>query len=232
MTIATHLEELRTRLFWSCLAFILFAVIGYSIHDHLLELLQRPLGETLYYTSPAGGFNFVFKISASFGLIFSTPIILYNAVKFIKPAYDIPRKSILVYGFSSLILACSGALFAYFVSLPAALQFLTQFGGTSITPIITADEYFNFALAYVGGFAVLFQLILIIAIINRIKPLKPREMLKTQKYLIVGSFIIAAILTPTPDPVNQAIMAIPVVLMYQISIVYVWLKNSRIPIKR
>lgn len=127
----------------------------------------------------------------------------------------------------SILLAGAGIAFAYLVSLPAALHFLTNFGGQQVESLITADAYFNFALAYIAGFAVLFQLPLIVLFTNRITPLKPGKMMGAQKYIILGSFIVAAILTPTPDPINQSIMAVPVVLLYQISIILVLLTNIK-----
>jgi hypothetical protein len=96
-----------------------------------------------------------------------------------------------------------------------------------IKALITADEYFSFALAYIVGFALLFQLPLIILFINRIKPLRPSGMMKAQRYVILFSFIAAAILTPTPDPMNQFIMAVPLVILYQISIVIIWLSKRK-----
>lgn len=221
-----HLHELRTRLVWSALALAVGGGISFALHEKLLALIQKPLGETLYYTSPTGGFNFAFKMSLTFGVVLALPVLVYHLLKFFTPLIGHVRKLyILTYLLWSLDLAYFGVLFAYFVSLPAALKFLTNFGGANIQALITADEYFSFALAYIGGFAVLFQLPLIILFINRIHPLTPSKMMGAQRYIVVGSFIVAAILTPTPDPFNQLIMALPIVLLYQVSVILVWLIN-------
>lgn len=225
-TFIEHLHELQIRLTWIVLAVIVCGGAAYAVHEQLLAVVQRPLGQTLYYTSPTGGFSFLFKLCAVAGIVLALPVILYHLFKFLGPLLNrTHRLDIAAFTLWSLNLAYAGVLFAYMVSLPAALHFLAKFGGDSIQSLITADEYFNFALAYLGGFAILFQLPLIVLFINRIKPLSPKKMIGAQRYIILGSFVIAAILTPTPDPVNQAIMAIPVVLLYQVSVVLVLILN-------
>ncbi len=223
-----HVHELQVRLTWIVVAVVVASVAGYLMNEKLLALIQKPLGETLYYTSPTGGFSFVFKMSVVFGIVASLPVITLHLLGFTKPLIKRGHRWIIVKFITcSMILAACGVLFAYLVSLPAALNFLTNFGGQQIESLITADEYFNFALAYIGGFAVLFQLPLLMLLMNRIKPMKPSQMMKGQRYVIIGSFVVAAILTPTPDPVNQAIMAIPVIVLYQLSILLVMWANWR-----
>jgi sec-independent protein translocase protein TatC len=224
-----HLHELRTRLVWCALAMSAGSGLGFALHENLLALIQRPLGQTLYFTSPTGGFNFVFKMSLTFGLVVAMPVLVYQFMKFLSPLIGTHKFRILSYLIWSLMLAYAGVLFAYIISLPAALRFLTSFGGANIQALITADEYFNFALAYIGGFALLFQIPLIMLFINRIKPLRPSKLMGVQRFIILGSFIVAAILTPTPDPFNQMIMALPIILLYQIGIILIWAVNRKRP---
>jgi sec-independent protein translocase protein TatC len=223
-----HLHELQKRLMWVALFIAAFSLAAYTVHGHLLNLLRSPLGQNLYYTSPMGGFTFLFKLCFITGLILAIPVIIYHIFEFLGPMLKKKQRSVIItYTFWSFILAMTGITFAYFVSLPSALHFLTQFSDKGIESLIGVDEYFNFALAYVGGLALLFQIPLLLLFINRITPLSPRKMMKTQKYMVVGSFIIAAILTPTPDPFNQTLMALPMIVLYQISIILVWLVNKR-----
>ncbi len=223
-----HIYELRRRALIAVLAILAGGLAGYSVHEKLLHIIQKPLGQTLYYTSPTGGFSFIFKLCLLFGLVLALPVIIYEILKFLSPLMkNITWRFTLFCLLSSASLAFAGIAFAYFVSLPAALHFLANFGGQEIQSLITADEYFNFALAYLGGFAVLFQLPLILLLINRVKPLQPGPLMRAQRYVLVLSFIVAAVLTPTPDPINQAIMAVPVILLYQISIVLIWLVNYK-----
>lgn len=223
-----HIRELRGRLFWIVMSILVGSVAGYAIHDRLLAVVQKPLGEKLYYTSPVGGLNFLIQLCVSFGVIITMPVIFYNLTKFVSPLLKKSQKKyILRYSIYSILLAYTGVLFAYFISLPAALAFLTNFGGENISSLITVNEYYDFALAYLLGFAVLFQLPIIILFINKIKPLKPGGMMRAQRWIIVASFVIAAILTPTPDPINQLIMAMPAIILYQVGIGLVWLANRK-----
>lgn len=221
-----HIHELQRRLTWSLLAVGIGAGIAYSVSNRLLAAVQKPLGETLYYTSPMGGFNFLLKLCLAFGFILGLPVILYNIFAFLGPLLQKRHKLLItIYTVWSFILACAGVLFAYYISLPSALHFLSKFGGASIHSLITVDEYFNFALAYLAGFALIFQVPLLVLFINRVTPLKPSKMMRAQRYIILFSFIAAAMLTPTPDPLNQTIMALPAILLYQVGVILVWLVN-------
>ncbi len=229
-TFIEHIHELRGRLLWIALFAAGFGGLAYGIHEKILDLIQRPLGQTLYFTSPTGGFSFIFKLCFVTGLVLSMPVIFYHVFGFLGPLLARNRKrTIIIYTFWSSLLAAFGLVFAYFISLPAALHFLTSIGGNNIESLIGANEYFNFALAYLAGFAALFQLPLVVSFINRIKPLKPSGMMKAQKYVILGSLMSAAVLTPTPDPFNMLIMAVPMVFLYQFSIGLVWLINRKRP---
>jgi sec-independent protein translocase protein TatC len=222
-----HIYELRRRLL-ICVVFIAIgASIGYFINEQLLVIIQQPLGQKLFYTSPTGGFSFVFMLCIFFGIIFALPCIIYQIIAFLKPVLPhTSRRSMLFYPVCSVILAALGIAFAYFVSLPASLHFLANFGGGNIEALITTDTYFNFALSYIAGFAILFQLPLLLIITNRITPLKPGKLMKWQRYIIVGSFVTAAIITPTPDPFNQLLMAGPIIILYQLSIFFIWIINK------
>lgn len=230
LPVIEHIHELQKRLLWVVLFVIGFGGAAYSINEKLLFYLQKPLGETLYFTSPTGGLTFLFKLCAVAGLIMALPIALYHLFAFLGPILSKRSKfTIIKYTAWSFILAYAGILFAYFVSLPAALHFLNQFGGENMQSLISANEYFSFTLAYLGGFAALFQIPLVILFINRIKPLKPSGMFKQQRFIILGSFIVAALLTPTPDPLNQLIMAAPAIVLYQLSILIVLIVNRKQP---
>lgn len=221
-----HLKELRARLLWISLVFISASGVGYIIHKPLLALLTKPLNQPLFYTSPAGGFDFILKVCFLFGLLASVPIIVYHILKFIYPA--IPqhaRSSIIKYLCISTILMTIGISFAYFVSLPAALHFLNQFGTDQVRSLISTNEYFSFVFRYLIGFGILFQLPLFLLFINSITPLAVPQLMKQQKWIILASFILAAVITPTPDFFNQILMAFPIILLYQFAIVWVWVAN-------
>lgn len=221
-----HVRELRRRLLYSVGALLLGSIIGYAIHGSLFRLIKRPLHEQLYYTTPMGGFSAIIKISILFGVMVAIPVFIYQLGKFLSPAFRRRLRAARIILFST-VLATFGVLFAYFVSLPASLHFLANIDSQNLQSLITVNEYLNFVFSYVGGFALLFQLPLIMLFINRIKPQRPSKLMGLQRYVILSSFILAAILTPTPDPVNQLTMALPIIALYQFSVALIWLANRR-----
>lgn len=222
-----HVRELRQRLIYTFAALFIGSIVGYAMHERIFSLITRPLHQKLYYTTPTGGFNAIIKISILFGVIVAVPVFVYQLGKFLSPAFKHHSIRAFRIAFLSVILAVLGVLFAYYLSLPAALHFLANIDTNNFQSLITINEYLNFAFAYVAGFALLFQLPLVLLFINRIKPQKPGRLMRYQGWVILVSFIVAAVLTPTPDPINQAIMALPIILLYQLSVGFIWFVNRR-----
>ena len=221
-----HLQEVRSRLLWS-FTFLLFgAVLAYFFHQSILIFLVKPLHKPLFYTSPAGAFDLVVKICLSTGFLLSLPIFTYHVLKFLEPVLPEHVKTHLPWFLlAAALLMLTGLSFAYFVSLPAALYFLGEFGSAQVQSLISTNEYFSFVVRYLAGFGILFQLPLILLLINSITPLKLKTLMHYQRYVIVLSFILAAVLTPTPDPLNQTIMAVPIILLYEVSVLAIWYVN-------
>lgn len=229
MPFIEHVRELQVRLTVVCVVILAGAGVAYAYNQQLFALVQKPLGQTLYYTSPTGGFTSLFKLCIAGGIVIATPVILYNIFRFLQPLLTTTKKiSIIKYTIAALGLAYAGIAFAYLISLPAALHFLSSIGGqNNVQSIITIDAYYTFALSYLLSFAFVFQLPLLVLFLNRIKPLSPGGMMGAQRYIILASFIAAALLTPTPDPVNQLLMAAPAIVLYQVSIGLVWWMNRK-----
>jgi Tat protein translocase TatC len=158
------------------------------------------------------------------GIAASIPVIVYHALGFFAPLVRIQTRRLLVrYSLISGVLAAAGFCFGYFFGLPAALHFLTnQFTTSQIRALFTLQEYMNFLMIYLLGSALLFQLPIILLFINRIRPLKPRKLLGAERYVIVAAFVIAMIMTPTTDIFNQSIIAVPIILIYNLSVLMVW----------
>lgn len=227
LTFGQHLQELRDRILISFSFFVLGSILGYIIHPKITDFLIKPLNQPVFYTSPAGGFNFTLQISLFFGFLVSTPIFVFHIIRFIEPT--LPQKYpkiILTTLIFSTILLLLGISFAYFVSLPAALYFLNKFSTSQIQSLISTDEYFTFVTRYLIGFGLIFQLPLVMLMINIIHKISIKSMLHQEKWLILGSAIFAGILTPTPDILNQLIMAFPIILLYQLSIVLILIANK------
>ena len=225
-TVIEHLQELRYRLMLSALSLFIGSALGFVFYKPLLQLLLSPLKQSLYYTSPAGGLSLIFTLCLIVGALFSLPFFMYQAFKFLEPAIpNFSRHLLFILVIDSCLLMFLGISFAYFISLPASLNFLSGFGVDNIKPIITTQEYFSFVSRYTLGFGILFQLPLAMLIVNHLYHLSVKKLLGFQRYTIVASFILAAILTPTPDPLNQTIMALPIIILFYLSLILVWYVN-------
>ena len=227
-TFMEHIRELQTRLFITGAAFILAAGVAYPFFDKIVALIVAPLGkeQELVYLTPSGAFNFMLQVCLYTGVIATLPVITYQIYRFIMPAFQkVHLRKALLFTVGSFVLAIVGVIFAYVVSLPAAIYFLTGFDLYHINPMLTVDSYFSFVMTYLLAGALLFQLPLIMLIINSIRPLTPKKLMSTQKHIILGSFIVSAIISPTPDALNQILLASPVIIMYQLGIVMTWLIN-------
>lgn len=224
-TFMDHIRELQGRLFIIAVAFVLACGAAYPFFDKISNILLAPLGKDheLVYLTPGGAFSFIIKVCLYVGVVAVLPLIVYHLYRFAMPAVKPVRlRIVLLYTTASLLLAVAGVLFAYFVSLPAALYFLTGFDLYHINPMLTIDSYFSFVMTYLAAGALLFQIPLVMMVIDSATPLKPSRLMAYQRHIIVGSFIIAAIISPTPDALNQTILASPMVGMYQVGVVAIW----------
>lgn len=192
-----------------------------------MAVLMHPLGgQRLVYLTPIGGFNFIFKVSLYFGIGVILPVIIYHLYRFLEPLMEKRRKrSVVLYICASFLLAIAGACFAYFGSLPAAMHFLTNFNIQNVSAMLTVDSYLSFVITYILGFAALFQIPLILLIFNSIKPIPPKKLMSFQRFVVLVAFILAAVISPTPDITNQTILAVPIIVMYQIGVLLVWIQG-------
>ncbi len=223
-----HVQELKTRVLWCLLAVAVGSCVGYIYYAPLLALLLKPLHQPLYYSSPAGGFDVLFNVCIGAGLLLAIPVCVYHLFRFISPLLSPNVKRRLpLFIISSSVLMIAGIAFAYGVSIPAALNFLNSFESDQVHSLISAREYFSFLLRYILGFGIVFQLPLVLLLINAGYRLSVRSLLTAGRLVILASFVAAAILSPTPDVVNQSILAIPIIALYYLSVVLIWWVNRR-----
>lgn len=227
LTFLEHVYELRNRIFWVVLVLTITSAAAFQFKDYLITAVMAPLhGQKLIYLTPGGGFSFIFTLCLYIGALFTIPFAIYQVYHFLQPI--IGRKSrrfVSMVMFVSTLLAASGAMFGYYVTIPAALNFLSTFAGDSVTSSLTADSYLGFVVAYVLGLAALFQLPLLLFIFDHIKPLKPGALSSTQDYVIIGATVLAAVITPTPDAFNMALVAIPIITIYEMGALAVVIKR-------
>ena len=223
-----HLYELRKRLFYVAVSVLVFGVAAYGVQQHIVNALLKPAKHQQFiYTTPGGGIDFLFRLCLYVGIACSIPVIVFQMLKYLEPLIKKDAVRFIGWGsFASSMLAIAGMVFGYFVGLPAALHFLLhQFSNHQIQALLSIQSYMSFVMIYLLGSALLFQMPLILLLINRIKPLKPGKLLKYERWVIAAAVILGGILNPTPNIVDQAMLAGPMILTYQVGILLIWFVN-------
>lgn len=162
------------------------------------------------------------------GALLACPVIFQQVWRFVAPGlYRHERRVLLPFTFLSTLCFLTGAAFGYLVVFPPAFRFLTGYSNDYLTPLPAVSEYFSLALRLLLAFGVIFELPIFMVFLARVGVVNVAFLNHHRKYAVLLSFIIAAILTPTPDVVNQLLMAVPLLVLYEVSIVAVWLFGRR-----
>ncbi len=223
MTLAGHLKELRNRLLVCALVFVVGTVYFLTISDRLVDLLTAMAINNANYTfvflAPQEKLMQYFRLSLLAAVVVDIPVVLYQVYAFAKPGLKKSERFffglVLLFG---LILFCIGVLFAYVVTLPFMLNFLVTLEGTEyITASISIENYINLCLTIFVIFGCVFEMPLITIILSRMGIANPEIMKKGRGVAIVLCFFVAAVITP-PDIVSQIMVALPMILLYFVSI--------------
>lgn len=230
MTFLEHLEELRFVLFKSAAAFLTAFIVVAVFFKQINNLLRMPLEramenngvtEVLVTTGPFGVFSFLLQMGFMGGVALASPFILYFASSFIAPGLsDKERKTLLPGAIVALILFCTGCVFSYFVLVPSALNvsiYLNTLLGLDL--MWAADRYISLLLWMVLGIGLSFEFPLVITILVYVGILSQRQLKDFRRYAVVIIFVLAAFITPTGDPFTQLLMAGPMVVLYEASII-------------
>jgi len=232
MPFLDHLEELRQRLLKCILAVFSLSIISYIFSKQIMAILLRPFprNEKLIFLSPQEGFMIYITISLFAGLILSLPVIFYQLWKFVRPGlYEKERKYTIRIVFFSMLFFMLGALFCYFVVIPYGLNFLLSFAGDQLTPTIQIKEYLKFITLLILVFGIVFELPLLSFFLTKLGLITPQFLRTKRRYGIVAIFIAAAVLTPTTDIISQLLLAVPLMVLYEISI---WVSKASLPKKK
>ncbi|MGK7344517.1 MAG: twin-arginine translocase subunit TatC [Candidatus Nitrospinota bacterium M3_3B_026] len=215
-----HLEELRWRLIYGLATVAAAFAALYFVSDGLFQLLRRPMGmgQDLVFIAPAEAFFVYLKISLYGAIIISMPMILYQAWEFVAPGLlDVERRYTGVFVVLGSIFFIVGASFCYFVVLPLGLDFLLNFGGEGLSPMISVGNYISFVFKISIAFGITFELPIVLVFLVKLGVVTPETLAGKRPYFIVGSFVFASLLTP-PDVFTQVVMAVPMILLYEVSI--------------
>lgn len=223
MTFLEHLEELRWCIIYSLVGIIIGTVIAWVFIDFFIDkVLLIPAvnaGFKLQNLKPFGQLFLYFQVAMIIGLILSFPNIVYQFWKFISPALKTTEKKYVkwIVLFTTFCFLC-GVTFAYFLMLPVTLKFAASFGSASIQNNFSIEEYFSIIMSIILGAGLIFELPMLSFFLSKIGILKPSFMKKYRRHAIVIIMILAAILSPGTDPVSQVMLAVPLVFLYEVSI--------------
>jgi sec-independent protein translocase protein TatC len=223
MSFLDHLEELRHRLFYSLISVVVGFLICWTFADQIYAGLSAPLTgllrelgmeDQLVYTNPVAPFTLYVHMAFLGGIFVASPFILAQVWGFISPGlYPREKKYAIPFVFLTSTLFIAGGVFAYTVAFPAALRFLVTFGG-QFRPMITVNEYFSLALTIILGLAIVFELPILILFLTVLRLMTPGFLMRNFRYAVLGIFILAAAITPTPDVPTMMLFAMPMIGLY------------------
>ena len=221
MSLIKHLEELRYRIIRSLLAVFVGSAVSYYFMDIIMKYLTLPVGK-LYYLQPSEAFFTYLKVAVAAGFLLALPVVFYHVWRFFLPALTTgERKVIAILVPISVLLFFIGLAFSFFFVLPAAVKFFMGFGGEDLQAMFSVDRYFDFVLTFVLPFGFVFELPLVIVILGKMGIIGSAFLAKHQRTVIFLSFVIAAIITPTPDVFTQSMLALPMILLYEVGFLIV-----------
>ncbi len=227
-----HLEELRRRLMVAVLALVIGAALAFMLAPRILAFLAVPIGglEELQAIELTEPISVYMRVSLLAGAMLAMPVIVYQVMAFVTPGLLPHEKRGLFIALPFIFLSfLAGAAFAYYVMLPVAVPFLASFGG--IQGNFRVSSYLSFTARIILWVGVAFEMPLIIAVLARLGIVTPHILRRGWRIAVAGIAILAAIITPTVDPVNMAIVMLPLLLLYGLSIVLAtWMYRQRTPV--
>lgn len=226
MTLRDHLNELRKRLFIVVIAVVLASIAAFVYREYVMDFLLAPAhgfggapDNKPIYTEPAEMIGVTIKVSLMAGFVVALPIVLYQVIMFVSPGLTRREKTYLFAFLPGLLVAFGlGVAFGYYVMFPPALSFLFSFGTETATPQIRIAPYINLITSLLFWVGIVFELPLVMFLLARLGVVNSRWLARYRRHAVVVAFIAGAIITPTPDPFNQALVAVPIMVLYEVGI--------------
>ena len=253
MPLTEHLGELRKRITISLAALLITFIVAFNFSEDIFRAFMFPIkysldfsvkgmymhfipqdklqNTKLVFLAPAEAFWMNLKVSFFAGLLLALPVIFHQLWKFISPGL-LPkeRKYVLPFIFSTTALFLAGASFCFFIVLPFAIGFLLTYKvGDFLMPMLSVGQYVDFCLKFILAFGAIFELPILIVFLTKMGIVTPQGLSRNRKYAILVAFIAAGILTPTPDAFNQTLMAVPIMVLYEIGIWFSYLFARKKP---
>jgi len=215
-----HLDELRQRIFKAFLAVILTTALSFVFVEQIIDFLAAPIGgrEALVSIEITENVSIFMKVSLLSGFVFGMPVIVYQIMRFVLPGLNQREKNwlLIIVPFATLLFV-GGVAFTWFIMLPAAIPFLAAFLG--ITTQVRPANYFDFITRLMFWIGICFEMPLVVMFLAKLKMVTAKQLMQGWRYAIVGMALIAAIVTPTVDPINMGLVMLPLLGLYSISII-------------
>lgn len=220
MTVLEHLAELRKRIviagIGSGIAVVIAAVF---LTWPVIALLTQPAGIQLAALRPAETFATYMKVALTTGIALAMPVIVTQALLFVLPGLHPQERRYVYLGVPAITLAFTvGLAFGFFFVIPFAVRFLVGFGGDLVQQIWSIEAYLSFVTSFLFWVGLTFETPIVLFFLAKIGVVSAPQLAGFRRYAIVGAFVLGAMITPTPDPFNQAVVAVPIYLLYELGV--------------
>jgi sec-independent protein translocase protein TatC len=224
LTFMGHVRELRGRLGWSVLVLVITTIIAFVFADQIFHFLIKPAGNIpLIYTEMTEMLGTYMIVSLAGGLVLAMPFFVYQIVMFVSPALTRSEKRYVYIALPWItVMFVGGVAFGYFILLPPAMHFLLSFGSDIASPYIKIGNYITLVTRLLLAIGIVFETPVVITFLSRLGVVTPGWLAGKRKWAFIGAFILSAIITPTMDPINQSLVAVPLIVLYEMSI---WLSR-------
>ncbi len=234
LSFTDHLEELRKRLINCLIAIGIGFGISYYFAENIFKFISAPLqqilpqGSNFIFTGLTDAFFTYMKLSFYTGIFFASPVILHQVWRFVAPGlYENEKRYAIPFIFFGTLLFIIGIAFGYYIVFPVAFKFFVSYTTDSIKILPSLKEYLSFSCTFLLAFGVIFEIPIFLFFLERIGIVKEKQLRSNRKYAILIAFILGAVLTPTPDVVNQTLMAGPIIILFEISLVMIKLFGKK-----
>ena len=219
-----HLEELRSRLIFCIIAIGVFSVLSYFFSGEIISFLTRPLtalSQKLYFLSPYDAFLIKLQVSFWGGIFLTSPLLILQAWLFVVPGLYVKEKKMFIFALvPSIVLFLFGAAIAFFAVIPVTVRFFLGFSTPDLLPLISVQQYFSLVGWMMLAFGLAFDIPIFLVGLVKFGILQIRQLESLRRYIVIGIFIFSAIVTPSPDPFSQCLLAIPLWVLFELSIVF------------
>jgi len=224
LTFMGHIRELRGRLAWSVLALVITTIISFVFADQIFHFLLKPAGNiSLIYTEMTEMIGIYMIVSLAGGIVLAMPFFVYQIIMFVSPALTRREKRYVYIALPWITLMfIGGVAFGYYILLPPAMHFLLSFGSDIASPYIKIGNYITLVTRLLIAIGAVFETPVIITLLSQLGVVSPGWLAKKRKWAFLAAFILAAVITPTMDPINQSLVAGPLIVLYELSI---WLSR-------